>query len=81
MKVFFAVLKRLWMKFAHAAGWVNTRVILTLAYLLIIGSAGLIMRLISGDLLDRRTHRKDGDSYWKPKPPADASLEASRRQF
>jgi hypothetical protein len=81
MKTFFIIIKRLWMRFASALGWLNTRIVLTLAYVLIIGTAGLFMKIIGRDLLDRRLRRGAEKTYWKEKPPIDTSFEGSQHQF
>ncbi len=54
---------RWWMKFAAALGWLNTRVILTVVFLLIFAPVGLILRLFRRDLLHQRFDRRAG-SYW-----------------
>ena len=66
---------RVWMAFAHALGWFNTRVILSALFYVVLTPIGLLMRLVSGDPMDRKIEpaRK---SYWhdrekKPFDPAD----------
>jgi hypothetical protein len=72
-------LKRWWMAFAHALGWVNTRVILTIFYLVIIGIPAIVLKLIRKDLL----HRKylTDSSYWISKEPMKHTLDEARHQF
>ncbi|MBI2186951.1 MAG: hypothetical protein HYU37_07475 [Acidobacteria bacterium] len=36
---------RWWWRFAHALGWINTRVLLTLFFAFVLAPVGLIMRL------------------------------------
>lgn len=52
-----------WLILAHGMGWVNTRVLLTLFYYLVISPVGLAMRLFGRDPLDRRWS-PDQPSYW-----------------
>ena len=52
-----------WMKLAHVMGFVMTRVILTVTYVLIIVPTGLIFKLMGKDLLDRKLN-KNAESYW-----------------
>ncbi len=67
-----------WMAFGHALGWVNTRIILTLLFALVVVPVGLVMRLFR-DPLDRKM--RDGrTSYWITRGQA-ASPESYERQF
>lgn len=68
-----------WMKFAHALGWVNTRIILTVVYLLIFTPVVLIFRLIGKDPMERKF--KKVNSYWIKKEPTVFRQEDYRRQF
>ncbi len=64
---FYAILKPvyvLWMKFALVLAWINTRIILGIAFYLIITPMGLLLRLFGKDLLDQRIDRKAA-TYWK----------------
>ena len=54
---------RIWMRFAFALAWINTRVLLTLFFLLVITPVGVIMRLFGRDILERRIDRARR-SYW-----------------
>jgi len=66
-----APLRRRWMAMAALMGAFNARVILTVAYYLVVTPVGLMMRLAGRDPLDRRL--RTGDSYWHrraPEPPA-----------
>ena len=63
MKQFFKALYRVWMKFAHFIGRINTAILLTLFYFLFLGAAKLITRIYGADLLDSRW--QDRPSYWR----------------
>jgi len=51
-----------WMRLAAALGYVNSRVLLTLMYYLVMTPYGIVSRLAGRDPLDRR--RAPRDSYW-----------------
>ncbi|HEY6190851.1 MAG TPA: SxtJ family membrane protein [Bacteroidota bacterium] len=75
----FATLKRWWMAFAAALGWVNTRVILTVVYFTLFAVGALVLRLLGKDLLSRKYHT--GSTYWIKKERTDDSLERAKHQF
>lgn len=63
---------RVWMGIAIVLGFVMTRVLLTLVFVLLVVPIGLALKLVGKDLLERRIER-DTPSYWKPKVYADDS--------
>ncbi len=71
--------ERVWMKFGNALGWVNTRIILTLLFALVVTPIGAVARLFR-DPLDRRFD-EDRTTYWLPKKAAPARPEVYERQF
>jgi uncharacterized membrane protein YraQ (UPF0718 family) len=56
-----------WMKVAHAIGTVITTLILTVLYYCVFGIAGIMLRLLRKDLLDRRLDPK-ASTYWIARP-------------
>ncbi len=70
---------RWWLVLAHALGYVNTKLLLTIFYVLIIGPVWFVCLLLRIDFLDRKWQRER--SYWKVKEPVDHSLTATRHQF
>jgi hypothetical protein len=54
-------LARAWSRIGHALGWVNSRVLLTLMFVLVVCPVALVSRLFGSDLLDAR--RRTG-SFW-----------------
>ena len=54
---------RLWMKFAHFIGKINTAILLTFFYFVCLGIAKWLTLVMRKDLLD--TAWKDHASYWK----------------
>ena len=51
-----------WMKFGHAIGWVNTRIILGVLFYLLVLPMGLIMRLFGKDPMAKK-YDKSVSSY------------------
>ncbi len=79
MKKFFSLLWRGWKKFAHVLGIVQTRILLSVSYFVILAVAAVITKIGGQDLLDRRMKR--AQTYYHPHEPVQATLEACRRQF
>ncbi len=59
---------KLWMRFAHILGWINTRVILGLFFYLILTPVSTVMKIGRRDILKRRFDRTN-PSYWHPHGP------------
>jgi Saxitoxin biosynthesis operon protein SxtJ len=59
---------RVWMRIGHALGWVNTRILLTLVFFLIVTPMGLALRALGKDPL-ARGERADADSHRRPSHP------------
>ncbi len=72
-------LYRLWVKFAMALAWFNTRLLLGIVFYLIITPTGLLMRLLGKDLLDIKID-KNADTYWK-KREEQPDLPSYEKQF
>jgi hypothetical protein len=79
MKKFFSLLWRGWKKFAHVLGIINTRILLTVSYFVILAVAAVTSKVAGKDLLDRRMKR--AETYYHPHEPIQATLESCRRQF
>jgi hypothetical protein len=47
------VVYRIWLKFGHVAGWINTRIILGIMFYFVFLPAGIIMRLLGKDPMAR----------------------------
>jgi len=67
-----------WWRFAMILGYVNARIILTVAFLLILTPMGLIWRLIGRDPLARRRQRWPG---WIPHPARYQSGDHYKRMY
>lgn len=79
MKRVLSLLWQGWKKFAHVLGIVNTRILLTLTYFLIVAIVSIITRVFRVNLLDRGKATKT--NHWHEREPLDDSLDACRHQF
>ena len=59
------VFYRGWMRFAGVLGYVNSRILLSLMFYLVITPYGLVMRVFGRDTMNRRGAGKQ--SYWIPR--------------
>lgn len=48
------VVYRVWMKFGHVAGWINTRIILGILFYVVFLPTGIIMRMLGNDPMARK---------------------------
>ncbi len=55
---------KLWLKIAHAVGWFNTQLLLSIVFILIFIPTGLIMRLFRKDPMKRKM--LPAGTYWEP---------------
>jgi hypothetical protein len=67
-----------WKAYAHRAGSYQTRVLLTLVYLFVLGPAAYIARLFGARLMDLSP---SGGTTWIERPTSESTLAALRRQF
>ena len=68
-----------WMAFAKVLAFVNTRILLTLFFVVVIGPIAVFLKLIGKDFLERKIGTQG--SYWKLRESAEHSLENAMRQF
>ncbi len=54
---------KLWLKVAHAIGWFNTQVLLSIVFILIFIPTGLVMRLFRKDPMKRKMVAEG--TYWE----------------
>lgn len=52
----------LWFRFSHLLGWVNTRILLSTLFILVLTPLGIVMRLFGWDPLGRR--RRPATAGW-----------------
>lgn len=69
-----------WMKFALAINWVMTRLILTIAFVFMMLPAGIIMKLMGKDPLNR-AWTPDATTYWEAPEEQPTELERYYNQF
>ena len=69
-----------WMKFAQVLAWINTRIILGIAFYLIMTPMGALLKLMGKDLLDQRIDR-DAATYWKEREKKPFEKERYERLF
>ncbi|MBF8248748.1 MAG: hypothetical protein HW374_1548 [Bacteroidetes bacterium] len=68
-----------WMKFAHVLAVVNTTLLLTIVYVVLIGPMSLVAWVLRKDPLRHRTENLS--SFWQPKEHTSTTLEQSRHLF
>ena len=66
-------LRLVWDKIGHVLGIINTNVLLTLFYFVILTPLSLIMRLFGKDIL--KLKRNKNDTYWESTPPKAGGME------
>jgi hypothetical protein len=69
-----------WMKFAHALGWLNTRLLLGVFFYLVLTPVALVLRLAGKDLLQQRLDRS-ARTYWIKREPAQFDPDRYERLF
>ncbi|GBD94701.1 hypothetical protein BMS3Abin05_02313 [bacterium BMS3Abin05] len=70
---------RLWKKFAHAWGVVNTFVLLSVTYIVLIGPVGLVLKLFGRDILNKKGSLEK--SPWVIRKPEDDSYNTYKHPF
>ena len=63
-----------WMKLAHVLGWINTRIILFIVFVVLIVPLGLLFKLINRDAMARNMHSKLDTWRIKSKPVTSKNL-------
>jgi len=59
--------ERGWRRLAETLAWINTRVLLTIVFYLVLAPVGLVRRIAGSDPLERRFDRSAA-TYWKARP-------------
>ena len=70
---------RVWMSVGMLLGWLMTRIILFLAFVIVMTPMGWLVRALGKDVLDQRIDRQAG-SYWKERRKA-TGREQYTKQF
>jgi hypothetical protein len=68
-----------WMRFAFALGYVNSRILLTVIYVVFFIPYGILSRLFGRDPLDLRSEERE--SYWHRRPVTRQTKEGFERLF
>jgi hypothetical protein len=66
LRLFYVV----WMRFAALLAWINTRVLLSALFFLVLTPVGLVFRLMGKDLLEQKIDRSKA-TYWVKRNPAE----------
>jgi Saxitoxin biosynthesis operon protein SxtJ len=69
---------RVWMRIGETLGWINTRIILTLVFFLVVTPTGIVMRLLRRSPMEP-AHK--GDSYWTDVEPHSYGDRHVEKQF
>jgi len=69
-----------WMRFAFILAWVNTRLLLSVFYFLILTPIGYVMRVLGKDALGRKMDRSAA-TYWVKRDPGPKPKESYRHLF
>lgn len=72
-------INRGWMALARALGYLNSRVLLSLLFYVVLAPYGALLRLIGHDPLHRRGGKRD--SYWIPRQCPNQSRNQFERPF
>jgi len=80
MKSFFLAIKRVWLLFAQMLGKVNTILLLSLVYFIVIGLMSVFMKIFRKDLLQKKMNL-DQVSYWQTRKTSEQTLDRSKFQF
>jgi len=80
MKSFFRTIKRMWLLFAQILGKINTILLLSLVYLVVVGFMSLIVRFFRKDLLNKKMNY-DQVSYWQTRKTGEQTIDRSKYQF
>jgi hypothetical protein len=80
MKKLISRIKDGWMYFARTLGRVNTIILLTLVYLLIIGPMALLAKIFRKDLLQKKKQSME-TTYWRDRATNAPTIERHKFQF
>jgi hypothetical protein len=72
--------KQMWLSFAQKLGKVNTILLLSVIYIVVIGFMALLVRVLRKDFLQKKID-KNIKSYWQTRVTSDQTLERSKYQF
>jgi hypothetical protein len=73
-------LKRMWLLFAKTLVKINTFILLSLVYIIIVGFIALILRILRIDLLQKKMN-SNRTSYWRIRASSEPTLDRQKYQF
>ncbi len=76
----FYYIKRLWLSFSKILGKINTVILLSLIYYIVIGCMSLVVKVLRKDLLQKKIDSKR-NTYWIDRQSIDATIERNKFQF
>lgn len=68
-----------WKKFARRLAIIQTTIILSLFYFLMLGILAVVIKFLRKDLLDKKW--KKNKSFWMEKEKVSIDMESAKRQF
>ena len=74
------ILKEYWLRFAKFLGKVNTIILLSLVYIIVIGVFALVIKVLRRDFLQKKID-KNSTTYWQERKMAEESLQRFASQF
>jgi hypothetical protein len=80
MKSFLNRIKTLWLSFALKLAKVNTVILLSLVYFIVIGCMALIARILGKDLLQKRINSHKA-TYWRLRVTTEPTINRNKFQF
>jgi len=80
MKKLISRVKDGWLLFARTLGRVNTIILLTLVYVVIIGPMALLVKILRKDLLQKKKNATL-TSYWRERASNEPTIERHKYQF
>jgi hypothetical protein len=80
MKSFLRSIKHMWLLFAQMVGKINSIVLLSFVYFVVIGFMSLIVKLFRKDLLQKKMNFEQA-SYWQTRKTSEQTLDRHKFQF
>ena len=80
MKNILRTIKRLWLEFAQMLGKINTILLLSIVYLVIVGFMSLIIRIFRKDFLQKKMSAEK-ETFWQTRKTSEQTLDRYKFQF
>lgn len=69
-----------WLRFAQILGRINTAILLTIVYIVVVGPFALTIKILRKDLLQKKL-KTSLPSYWQERSSTESTLEHYHHQF